>query len=60
MFSRFDKAFAAAAASWLAGGLVMLIEHGFSTDVAPEVGAFFTTIIIAGLTWLVPNRGGRA
>ncbi len=56
MFTKFDKAFAAAMGGWLATGGVMLIEHTFTTDIPTEVEAYLATLIIGGLTWFVPNR----
>ncbi len=56
MFTKFDKAFAAALGGWLAIGAVMLIEHAFDADIPGEVEAYVTTLVVGVLTWLVPNR----
>ncbi len=56
MFTKFDKAFAAALGGWLATGAIMLIEHTFGTDIPGEVEAYVATLVVGGLTWLVPNR----
>ncbi len=56
MFSKFDKAFAAALGGWLTAGAVMLIERVFDAAIPTEVEAYLATVIVGGLTWLVPNR----
>ena len=56
MFTKFDKTFAAALGGWLATGALTLIEHAFDADIPPDVEAYLATLVIGGLTWLVPNR----
>ena len=56
MFTKFDKAFAAALGGWLTTGAVTLIEHSFGSDIPAEVETYVATLIVGALTWLVPNR----
>ena len=57
MFTRFDKALAAAMGMWLANGAVIFFRNGLGFDVPQNVEAWFAAAITAGLVWLVPNRG---
>jgi len=56
MFTKFDKAFAAALGGWLATGAIMLVEHFAGADIPGVVKAYAATLVVGGLTWLVPNR----
>ena len=56
MFSKFDKAFAAALGGWLTTGAITLVERVFDADIPTEVETYVATLIVGGLTWLVPNR----
>ena len=50
MFTKFDKAFAAALGGWLATGAIMPVEHFAGADIPGVVEAYVATLVVGGLT----------
>jgi hypothetical protein len=52
MFSKFDKAYAAALVSFIS----LTAANFFGVEVSPEMQAALVGLISGAVTWLVPNK----